>query len=456
MKHTSGRIWKIIGALMLCLGFATTLFVVSSRMRATNSIDETTPVAIQNHTQTDAGTRLMAGLADWTPATRQENLHSALLSELNKSAADALAKQGFKSVVLPDPFTSYSTAETAKTKEVLDTLGAQGVFRTLTLTPVAENQLPAFRQALQQLITESSFDALLLSDQSASDANGAQTAIFADYLARAFDQVGLKLPILLDAGQISSKPTGYQTGMASLADSLQNAELLLHADLKSMPKLKEWSKQLAGDTPVNVLLDIKSSIPNGTLQETTKFLAALQSANKIPLMLQSADYMPKNEEACQLLVKFYKGTLDLINATKPFYLTKPVSKVKSEQTVRTEKPTITFRGGSSPLFELTCNGKAVTRNESGDFSMDMPLKAGSDNVFRFEHQNKTYTVKVVYVVTVLESVSPRGGIETVGGIDMVVGAVARRGAVVKASLGSQEIKLQPGGASSESEEGLQE
>jgi len=437
------RLCRSILAALLCIGVAAAAIAAAHSLRADDGADAYAPVT-PSRELTQEVTRPPAALAGWTPAARPENRSTALLSSFDKDAALALAKQGFQSVVLPDALTSPLDT----VKEVLDALGEKDVFRTLTVTPVDADKLDAFGQALAGLIEGSSFDALLISGGAGGDADGSQAIVFTNYLTGLLEKAGLSLPLIFDVGEAAKKATGYQETVALLAGSLPKAELLVRGSAEKIKQLPKLAEQLAGDLPVNALFDLKEAIPNGTLKETLAFLTALESVQDIPLMLDSAESPPQDQEAAGLLQKLYAGMLDLINAAKGLGLSRPFSNLKSSQDIRTDKPVINFAGTSSPLFPLTCNGKDVQRNESGDFSVDMPLQPGK-NVFQFEHQGKRYIINVYYEVKVLDSVSPGGSLETAGGIDMVVGAVARRGSTIKAALGSLSVTLQPGSAGGE-------
>ena len=435
---------KGIGIALLCIGMAAAAIAVARSLRADGGVDAYAQMTQAPRDATEEATRPPAALAGWSPSARPENSSTALLSSLNKEAALALAAQGFKSIALPDTL----SAAPEILKEVLDALDGENVFRTLTVTPVDENSLDAYGQLLGRLIGISTFDALLVTDGAAEDVDGTVTTAFATYLNALLEEAGLSLPLIFDVGELAKEPTGYQEAVALLAGSLPDAELLVHSSSGKAKQLPKLAEQLAGDIPVNALFDLKAEIPNGKLGETIDFLAALESVRDIPLMLGSAESLPKDKEAADLLQKLYTGALDFINAAKGLSLSKPVKSLKGSQDIHTDKPVINFTGASSPLFALTCNGKDVQRNESGDFSVDMPLQPGK-NAFKFEHQGKTYLVNVYYDVKVLESVSPRGSLETTGGIDLEVGAVARRGSTVKAALGSRSITLQPGSAGGE-------
>ncbi|MDR2687750.1 MAG: N-acetylmuramoyl-L-alanine amidase, partial [Oscillospiraceae bacterium] len=322
-----------------------------------------------------------------------------------------------------------------------------GVFRILTVTPVGESGLSTFDATLKAMIGDTSYDAVLMPNPG-SDEDGSLTTAFTKYLTEVLGKAGLSLPIIFDVGELAGRATVYQQAIALLAGSLPGAELLAHSSAGNAEQLPELAGQLAGGVPVNALFDLKEAIPHGSLQETIGFLSALKSVRDIPLVLESAESLPPDKEAASLLQKLYTGALDLVNAAKGLGLSRPFKNLKGSQDIHTGKPVINFAGTSSPLFALTCNGKEVARNESGDFSVDMPLQPGK-NVFQFEHQDKKYVVNVYYDVKVLESVSPSGSLETTGGIDMVVGAVARRGSTVKATLGAQSVTLQPGSAGGE-------
>jgi len=438
MKWRSG---KGIGIALLCIGMAVVALAVFRSMRAESGLDVYAGTTEPVQYATELATRPQAALADWAPAPWPENRNAALLSFLNKDAALALAGQGFQCVVLPDTLSAAPEA----VKEVLDTLKEKDVFRILTVTPVDGDALDTFGGALGRLIRDSSFDALRVTDVSGRDADGSLTTAFATYLNALLEKAGLSLPVIFDVGELAKKASDYQEAVALLAGSLEKAELLAHSSSDKAKQLPKLAEQLAGDIPVTALFDLKAAIPNGSLQETVGFLSALECVRDIPLMLDSAESLPKDKQAADLLQKLYTGALDLINAAKGLGLSKPFKNLKGSQDVHTDKPVINFTGTSSPLFPLTCNGKDVARNESGDFSVDMPLQPGL-NVFKFEHQGKKYQVNVYYDVKVLESVSPRGALETTGGIELVVGAVARRGATVKAVLGKQSVTLQPGSA----------
>ncbi len=94
-----------------------------------------------------------------------------------------------------------------------------------------------------------------------------------------------------------------------------------------------------------------------------------------------------------------------------------------------EQSSVTFRGTSSPAYDLICNGQKMTVAKTGDFSVDCKLSPGK-NTIKFEHKGKTYTYEVTYKIKLLKSVSPSADISVPGDMMIEVSAVAHK----KASL----------------------
>ena len=451
-----------VSLVTLCVTLAFTAWTVASSTRKAPTPAPQDAGAYMTDPPTPVSESDVYVEANWAPAPRVPGLHAAIVPQLDAIAAQALVDQGFRSVVLP-AFESFTPAEVEKAKEVLGTLGDQGVFRTLTLPPVASESLPDALRALGELINGASFDALLLPDISKTDADGDILTVFTDKVTQLLNAAGLDLPVIFELDSAGLASSGYLDAVRGLAGGLRNAELLVLFEDASQQFLKELDKLFAGggDTAVNrcplltALLNVKKCIPNGTLDETFQFFGSLRALGSTPVTLAGADYAPKDTEAQRLLKQFFSGDLDLSALARKLSLRQNSQRtvdLKPEQTLYTNKPVITFTGASSPLYPLTCNGKDVTRNESGDFSVDMPLEPGK-NTFRFEHQGEPFNLYVVYEVKVLESVSPASSLETTGGVDLAVSAVARRGSTVTASLAGQNITLQPGAAPGAAEDG---
>jgi len=112
----------------------------------------------------------------------------------------------------------------------------------------------------------------------------------------------------------------------------------------------------------------------------------------------------------------------------------------SSTTITVEKPNITFKGTSSPLSDLLCNGQKVKVATTGDFSVDVKLNAG-ENTVKFEHKGKTYTYKVTYKIKLLKSVSPSEYVSVPGGMDVEVSAIALKGATLTVTFNGKSYKM---------------
>ena len=393
-------------------------------------------------------------VASWQPAPRLLGNSTALSSSWKLEDVKAIVEKGFRSVILPNTFEEFSPQEALQAKNVLNALKEENVFRTLTIQPVEESKLPAFATAMSKLIEYSSFDALLVQDSSASDFSGNLLTKFMGVLNGMLSDANLEnMPVTLALPEITDKEKEqlsdhYLETLKLLAGTLSKPEYLVSMATESVEQIGKIGEALGIGGELSPLMtavvDLKDAIPNGTLEETTRFLGSLQTLKDVAFAIFDADYLPKSEEAAKLLEQFLNDGLDMSVFDRAFSLIKPVKEmVDAVQTIRTDKPTINFSGGSNPLLELLNNGKEVKRNESGDFSIDCPLLPGK-NTFNFEHKGEKYQIIVMYDAVILQKVSPESSIETTGGIELGVSVVARKGSTVKASLDDTHITLKPG------------
>lgn len=112
----------------------------------------------------------------------------------------------------------------------------------------------------------------------------------------------------------------------------------------------------------------------------------------------------------------------------------------SKTSFTTEQSTVTFRGTSSPAYDLKCNGEKLTVAKTGDFSVDCPLKVGK-NTIKFEHKGKTYTYTVTYKIKLLKSVSPSDDITVPGGMLVEVSAIAHKSASLSVEFGGKSYTM---------------
>ncbi len=124
----------------------------------------------------------------------------------------------------------------------------------------------------------------------------------------------------------------------------------------------------------------------------------------------------------------------------------------SSTDITVDTSSISFRGTSSPLHEVTCNGKKIETADNGDFSVECKLNAGQNKIV-FAHKGKNYTYNVNYKIKVLKSVSPSKAVNVPGGIDVEVTAVALKGASLSVSFNGTSYKMTEDSGSSDDSSG---
>ncbi len=112
----------------------------------------------------------------------------------------------------------------------------------------------------------------------------------------------------------------------------------------------------------------------------------------------------------------------------------------SKTTFTVEQSTVTFRGTSSPAYDLLCNGEKLNVAKTGDFSVDCNLKVGK-NTIKFEHKGKTYTYNITYKIKLLKSVSPSDDISVPGGMLVQVSAIAHKNASVSVEFNGKTYTM---------------
>ncbi len=143
------------------------------------------------------------------------------------------------------------------------------------------------------------------------------------------------------------------------------------------------------------------------------------------------------------IVKNYIKERDTYLLDKEFSLTS-----HSKTSITVEQSTITFRGTSSPAYDLLCNGTKLVTAKNGDFSVDCELTPGK-NTIKFEHKNKTYTYNVTYKIKLLKSVSPTDQMSVPGEMQIEVTAVAHKNASLSVSFNGKTYTMVPTGGNSD-------
>ncbi len=141
-----------------------------------------------------------------------------------------------------------------------------------------------------------------------------------------------------------------------------------------------------------------------------------------------------NGAAAESVIEFIK--------TRNTYLLDKEFEITSHKTtnITVEQSRITFRGSSSPAYDLICNGQKLSVAKNGDFSVDCELEVGS-NTIKFEHKGKTYTYNVTYKIKLLKSVSPSKDSTVPGGMQVEVTAVALKGAKLTVTFNGKTVQM---------------
>lgn len=182
--------------------------------------------------------------------------------------------------------------------------------------------------------------------------------------------------------------------------------------------------------------------------QSLKSFSTDKASDMIDLIAKSADM-----SLCEGLAFYYysdissaSGTaadivMNYIKERDTYLLDKEFTVSNHKKTsITVEQSVITFRGSSSPAYDLLCNGQKLKVAKTGDFSVDCNLNPGS-NTIKFEHKGKTYTYNVTYKIKLLKSVSPQKDITVPGGMQIEVSAVALKDAALTVSFNGKTYKM---------------
>ncbi|MDR1465203.1 MAG: N-acetylmuramoyl-L-alanine amidase [Oscillospiraceae bacterium] len=388
----------------------------------------------------------------WIPQQKPAAARLLLVRAGDEAALRSLRTLGCNAVLLDADLRTGSAAELDALRSALQSLQADGMYRTLLLRtdgPVPPGEL------LADFIRTASFDAVALQGDPAAEHGAAALRSAAGSVTRLLAERSLQVPLLLTAPADLSPEDPYAAALSDLTDGAPGAELLLLMDGQRLqPDAAAWSR-IVGDTPKTLLYDLSTCLGTGSLSDVLRFLEAMASAGNAPRAFASPQALPADQTAAGLVRQFLLGDLDPADVTRPLTFRVPAAlsgAPKSAQTIETRDPRVVFTGTASPLSPLLCNGKALERTESGDFSVEYTLQPG-ENIFRFSHENRDVTVRVIYQAQLIKSVSPASSVRAAGRSELTVEVVALRGASVQAELNGAVVRLQPG-RSGETEEGL--
>ncbi len=147
-----------------------------------------------------------------------------------------------------------------------------------------------------------------------------------------------------------------------------------------------------------------------------------------------------------ILLDFIRGNSSVLYDLRKF----SIDNHKSTE-ITTNESKIHFRGGGSPNYPVTCNGKTLKTTSAGDFSAEYKLNLGN-NKFVFEHRGETYIYNVKYKIQLIKEISPQNKVNAPGGTVIDIHAVALKGSTVYAIVNGSRVSLKQGSVADISED----
>lgn len=141
--------------------------------------------------------------------------------------------------------------------------------------------------------------------------------------------------------------------------------------------------------------------------------------------------------ATTLLLKYFNKEVSANYIMTELSITKP-----QKLTYSTFEPQVVIRGASDPTNPVTMNGKQITTDKNGYFSLSVELKPGL-NTIKFEHKEKTITFNITRNVKIFQSVTPSGSLTVDGNTDVTLVAHAYANANITATVGGRTVTLTP-------------
>ncbi|MBO5858644.1 MAG: N-acetylmuramoyl-L-alanine amidase [Clostridia bacterium] len=207
-----------------------------------------------------------------------------------------------------------------------------------------------------------------------------------------------------------------------------------------------WSEEPAPVWLCHTLLGISSF----NAEKATEMISLISSSADMALCKGLAFYPYSDISAASGAAA--ESVMSYIKSRDTYLLDKEFEITNHKSTkITVEQSKVTFRGSSSPAYDLICNGQKLNVAKNGDFSVDCELKAGA-NTIKFEHKGKTYTYEVTYKIKLLKSVSPADDSTVPGGMQVEIGAVALKGATVTVTFNGKTVTMTQLGSVSQDED----
>lgn len=285
-----------------------------------------------------------------------------------------------------------------------------------------------------EFVKENNVDFVILSGLDEADASYAETAGKACESIKSIDA----------ATAIGIEPADIQSAKAALNDLIGAKADFVYIEQKSNDTAAceafakaqlTWSEN---GSPVWLCHNLAglSAIDAAKATEIINLISgsADMATCKAIVFLPFTDILSANGAAAESVIEYIK-------TRETFLLDKELEITSHKSTkITVEQSTVTFRGTSSPAYDLLCNGQKLTVAKTGDFSVDCELQPG-ENKITFEHKGKTYVYTVTYKIKLLKSVSPAEDSALPGGMQVSVTALALKGAKLTVTFNGKTVNM---------------
>ena len=412
----------LIGAI---IGIVVVIFAIIAAMFATGKFNELKESFEPQTTAPYIETTTQAVPVSGRPKSAQPaSIVAAVFSEYSENAAEELSKfedRGFNTVIFDADEQSAATVaalfETAKTNELYFGIRAD----------ISENY-----NYVTSLIEDFNFDFVIL---------GGRDETIDDYTTD-LESICSKIKETDSAMLIGIEPIYTSKASASVTalTALGKADFVFLRHSKGKNSAFEAAQTVWNEktSPLWLCHDL-SGLSTFTTDEAEKMIELISRSADMSLCKALAfapisDISSASGTAAEIVLNYIKKR-DTYLLDKEFSVT---NHKKTEITV--EQSTVTFRGTSSPAYDLLCNGQKLKVAKTGDFSVDCDLNVGK-NTIKFEHKGKTYTYTVTYKIKLLKSVSPSSDISVPGEMMIEFSAIALKKADVSVSFNGKSYPM---------------
>ena len=249
-------------------------------------------------------------------------------------------------------------------------------------------------------------------------------------------------------GSYEEMTDGHADTLSWVRDKMFDFVMIRNSNATTHPtapfgKVLDWWNGVCAEAGVSLAVSLSADLVGGQErgwnapdQLSQQLLLCREASQWGGCVFQSLTNLKQDTTgSTEALMKTYEGTIDSDHIFDTLKITYP-----KKATTTTNESKSSLQGNADPNFPLLLNGEPVELSEHGYFGVDVELQPGV-NTYTFEHKGKKVVYKITYQVVVLQSVAPAADMNLEGGSVVVLGAVARKGASVTATINGQKISM---------------